>query len=190
MVTSNDAAFAARVRSICDQGRREGGGWFHHYTLGTNFRMTAWQAAVLLAQLERLPEQIERRTRNVAALKQALGDMPGLRWQEVPAAANANSWYLLLGRIDAAVRRDRDEFHKAMLAAGVPCTPFYPHPLYGNPLYQAGGCRVTPCPVAEACIKDAFWFPHRVLMGEEEDMRELAAIVRGKAVAASQPGTT
>jgi hypothetical protein len=40
-----------------------------------------------------------------------------------------------------------------------------------------------PCPVAEACIKDAFWFPHRVLMGEEEDMRELAELVRGKRAA-------
>ena len=184
MLTSNDTAFAARFRSVCDQGRREGGGWFHHYTLGTNSRMTAFQAAVLLAQLERLPAQIERRTRNVAALKQALGDVPGLRWQEVPAAANANSWYLLLGRIDAArFGATRDEFHQAMLAADVPCTPFYPHALYGNPLYQAGGCRVEPCPMAEAYVKDAFWFPHRVLMGEEEDMRELAAIVRGKLAA-------
>ncbi len=184
LLTTNDAAFAARVRSVCDQGRREGGGWFHHYTLGTNSRITAFQAAVLLAQLERLPAQIERRARNVAALKQALGSLPGLRWQEVPAGANASSWYLLLGRIDAArFGATRDEFHKAMLAAGVPCTPFYPHTLYGNPLYQAGGCRVTPCPVAETCIRDAFWFPHRVLMGEQEDMRELASIVRGKRAA-------
>ena len=49
---------------------------------------------------------------------------------------------------------------------GVPCTPFYPHPLYGNPLYSEGGCRVETCPVAEACIGDAFWLPHRALLGD------------------------
>ncbi|HVP43890.1 MAG TPA: DegT/DnrJ/EryC1/StrS family aminotransferase, partial [Terriglobales bacterium] len=72
----------------------------------------------------------------------------------------------------------RDEFHKALTAQGIPCTPFYPHTLYGNPLYQQGGCRVEPCPVAEACIRDAFWLPHRVLMSDEQTIREIAAAIR------------
>jgi hypothetical protein len=62
--------------------------------------------------------------------------------------------------------------------AGIPCTPFYPHPLYENPLYQAGDCRVLPCPVAEECIEDAFWFPHRLLLSDEETLREAAECVR------------
>jgi dTDP-4-amino-4,6-dideoxygalactose transaminase len=60
--------------------------------------------------------------------------------------------------------RTRDEFHRALTAQGVPCTPFYPHPLYGNPLYRDGrlprgampgrrrlplatrsGCRIARC---------------------------------------------
>ena len=57
MLTTNEDGFAERVRSILDQGRQRDGGWFFHYELGTNYRMTAWQAAVLIAQLERLPEQ-------------------------------------------------------------------------------------------------------------------------------------
>ena len=36
-----------------------------------------WQAAVLLAQLERLPEQIALRTRNAALLKSELAGLPG-----------------------------------------------------------------------------------------------------------------
>jgi dTDP-4-amino-4,6-dideoxygalactose transaminase len=72
----------------------------------------------------------------------------------------------------------RDDFHAALAAAGIPSTPFYPHPLYGNPMYQGGGCRVEPCPVSEACIRDAFWFPHRVLLADEETIREIAAVIR------------
>jgi dTDP-4-amino-4,6-dideoxygalactose transaminase len=173
MLTTNDAEFAARAWSIMDQGRRPGGGWFHHYSLGSNYRISGWQAAVLLAQLERLPEQICRRARNAALLRSELADIPGLALQSVPRRQNANSWYLFLGRVHA-----RDEFHRALTALGVPCTPFYPHPLYGNPVYQRGGCRVEPCPVAEACIADAFWLPHRVLMGDEETTREVARAVR------------
>ena len=179
ILISNDADFLARARSIGDQGRRAGGGWFHHYSLGTNYRMTAWQAAVLIAGLERLPEQVCLRTRNAALLLAALADVPGISWQTWPAAANVNSWYLMLGRIDAArLGMTRDEFHQSVTAEGVPCTPFYPHPLYGNPLYQAGGCRVEPCPVSEECIGDAFWLPHRVLMGTEDQTREIASAVR------------
>ena len=77
----------------------------------------------------------------------------GLRFRPCPSRRMRTPWYLLLGRIDAPrMGRTRDEFHRALTASGVPCTPFYPHPLYGNPLYREGGCRVEPCPVAEACI--------------------------------------
>jgi dTDP-4-amino-4,6-dideoxygalactose transaminase len=179
ILISNDGDFLARARAIGDQGRRVGGGWFHHYTLGTNYRITAWQAAVLLAGLERLPEQICRRTRNAKLLLAELADIGAIRWQEVPAAANVNSWYLMLGRVNAKdLGMTRDQFHKRVTGEGIPCTPFYPHPLYGNPLYRAGGCRVEPCPVAEACINDAFWLPHRVLMGSEEQTHAIAQGLR------------
>ena len=178
LITTNDAAFAGRTWSLMDQGRKPGGGWFHHYVLGSNYRITGLQAAVLLAQFERLPEQNELRTRNAALLRAELAGVPGLAFQAIPAQQNASSWYLLLGRIDAQrAGRTRDEFHRALTAQGVPCTPFYPHPLYGNPLYREGGCRVEPCPVAEAMIQDAFWLPHRALLGDEGTTREIAAAI-------------
>jgi dTDP-4-amino-4,6-dideoxygalactose transaminase len=124
--------------------------------------------------LERLPAQIALRTRNAGILKAALADVPGLRFQQAPPQVNAHSHYLLLGR----VARGRDQFHQALLAQGVPCTPFYPHPLYGNPMYAAGGCRVEPCPVAEECVRDAFWLPCRALMGDEETTLGIAGAIR------------
>ena len=179
ILTTNDADFADRARAFSNQGRRKGEGFFYHYTLATNCRLTALQAAVLTAQLERLPGQIHLRESRERLLRVELADVPGLRFQETPEQVNVHSHYLLLGRIDARkFGPTRDDFHRAVTAAGVPCTPFYPHPLYGNPLYQAGGCRVEPCPVAEETIRDAFWFPHRVLMADEETIREIAAVIR------------
>jgi dTDP-4-amino-4,6-dideoxygalactose transaminase len=180
ILLSNDAGFAERARSFANQGRESGQGWFHHYTLGSNYRLSAFQAAVLLAQLESLPEQIQLRRRNAELLKKKLAGVEGLVFQQVAPQVNVHSHYLLLGRIDAdRFGMSRDEFHQALTGQRIPCTPFYPHPLYGNPLYQKGGCRVEPCPVAEACIHDAFWLPHRVLMAEEETILEIAALIRG-----------
>ena len=177
ILTSNDKTLIDRVRSIADQGRKPDGGWFSHYGLGTNYRITALQAAVLLAQLERLPEQNCRRERNAAALRREVAEIPGLTLQKIAPEASVHTNYLLLGSIDAAkFGRTRDQLQQAMIAAGIPFTPFYPHTLYRNPVYRKETCRVEPCPVAEACIGDAFWLPHRTLLGTEQDTREIAAI--------------
>src|SRR5580698_8336050 len=93
ILLSNDEALIDRAREILDQGRRKGEGWFHHYTLGTNYRITAWQCAVLIAQLERLPEQNCRRMNNVTAIREVLDDVPGLHFQRVPPAASVHTNY-------------------------------------------------------------------------------------------------
>jgi len=169
-ITTNDHGLAQRVRAIGNQGRREDRGWFEHYTLGSNYRMTAFQAAVLLPQLQRLPEQNRTRARNAAAIRAAC---PSIKWQRVPDEAEVQTNYLLLGHIE-----NRGRFHAAVTAAGVPCTPFYPHTLYNNPLYRDGGCSVMPCPVSEQSIEDAFWFPHRVLLGDEETTQQIASAIQ------------
>src|SRR5208337_5689187 len=95
--------------------------------------------------------------------------------QRVPAAAAVHTNYLLLGWVDG----DRGAFHRGVVAAGFPCTPFYPHTLYQNPLYRdRTNCRVMPCPNSEARIRDAFWIPHRALLGSEADAEALARAIR------------
>jgi dTDP-4-amino-4,6-dideoxygalactose transaminase len=173
-LTTNDPKLAAEFRSLANQGRRtasEGGaGHFHHYRLASNYRITALQVAVLMAQFERLPEQIALRRSREALLR---ASAPAVRWQAIPEAVNVHCNYLLLGRTP-----DRDALCARLTQAGVPNTPFYPHPLYANPLYQSGqaACRVTPCPVTEDCLRDAFWLPHRVLHADEESIRAIARL--------------
>jgi dTDP-4-amino-4,6-dideoxygalactose transaminase len=175
MLVSSDDEFAAATRSVANCGRMPGRSFYEHVRLGTNFRLTAFQAAVLLAQFERLPGQIERRTANVKRLKALLSDVEEIIWQEQPASVTANSWYLLVGRLTGL---NRDQFTAALLSAGVPCTPFYPHTLYRNPLYLGGNCRVMDCPIAETCVRDSFWLPHRALLADEETMESIAEAIR------------
>ena len=55
--------------------------------------------------------------------------------------------------------------------------PFYPHPLYGNPLYRRQAHRARPCPVAERSSKDAFWLPMPLFMGNEDDAADAARAI-------------
>jgi dTDP-4-amino-4,6-dideoxygalactose transaminase len=140
--------------------------------------LTGLQAAVLIAQFESLPEQIAIRERNAALLKDLLADTDRIVWQERPAEVTQTSNYLLPGRLlPGSV--NRDEFCRRLSEAGIPCTPFYPFPLYRNPLYeQPGSCRVLPSPMAEAYVNDAFWLPHRLLLSDTDTIQEAAAVIR------------
>ena len=186
MLTGNDADFAARARSIADQGRRPGGGWFHHYTLGTNYRITAWQAAVLLAQLERLPEQICLRARHAGCCN-----------------AKPQGWRGYAGRSFPLVRPPIPGTScwaaSTPPASAVPATsssaPWWRLECHAHPSTRtrstatrstaAGAAGWSPCPVAEETIGDAFWFPHRVLMASDGDIGEIAALILR--TAASRP---
>jgi dTDP-4-amino-4,6-dideoxygalactose transaminase len=180
ILLSREEALIDRAREILDIGRRKGQGWFFHYTPGSNYRITAFQCAVLIAQLERLPEQNRLRARNVASIRNELADLSVIHFQRVPEAARVHSNYLLLGWVDG----DRAAFHRHLTAAGFPCTPFYPHTLYDNPLYkERHNCHVMACPNAEERITDAFWIPHRALLGDERETRALASAIRSAVLA-------
>ncbi|HLH02206.1 MAG TPA: DegT/DnrJ/EryC1/StrS family aminotransferase [Bryobacteraceae bacterium] len=174
ILTASDPDLAARLRSFVNCGRVPGRSFYDHVNLGSNLRMTAFQAAVLLAQLEQLPQQIAQRTTNAHALRIATADL--IQWQREPEGTTQNSFYLLTGRLPD--RAQREALCQALAAAGVPVTPFYPHTLYQNELYRNAPCRVTPCPVAEQCVEDSFWLPHRVLLSERRVIDEIANVMR------------
>lgn len=179
IVLTDDAALAERMRSYMNQGRRGGFTYFHHFEPGNNYRLSALHAAVLMAQLERLDEQIENRMRNWPIFASECAGLPGITWQHVPEAVTRNPWYLLLGRVDEALRMTRDAFCERLQAAGIPATPFYPHTLQQNPMYVEGlPHRALPCPNADGCIGDAFWLPFRLLMGDAAKTREIAGTLK------------
>lgn len=173
LVLSNDEAFADRARSLANHGRRPGHGWFDHFDAASNFRLSGIQAAVLLAQLERLPEQIAQRQRAAQFLRQQTAGVEGLRWQQVPTEATAHNYYLLLGR-----HPRRDQLRAWLEAHGVPSTPFYPRPLYANPAFETAAHRITACPNAEQLVNDAFWLPLRLLMAGRDTLAEVAGVFR------------
>ncbi|CAN5340397.1 hypothetical protein BH20ACT22_BH20ACT22_23390 [soil metagenome] len=80
-VTTNDESLFERLYSLRNCGRRrKGGGTSTTPAVQSgNYRMTEWQSAILLAQLERFEEQMETKQRNAAILDSALGRIPGIK---------------------------------------------------------------------------------------------------------------
>jgi dTDP-4-amino-4,6-dideoxygalactose transaminase len=177
LLTSDDK-LAERARSVANCGRIIGRSFYEHTHLGTNFRLTAFQAAVLLAQFERLPAQNEQRAANASFLLHSLAGRKEIVWQSQPTGQTHHPYYLLIGRLNDG-NISRDEFCRLLASNGVPCTPFYPHTLYQNPLYESGRseCRVMPCPRAEARVLDGFWLPHRLLLAGQETIVKVAEVV-------------
>lgn len=197
IILTDDPELADTIRSLSNVGRGKDKPWYEHYLTGGNYRMTEFQAAILLAQLSRLEEQTERRARNAAILNEGLADIEGLWPLREDPRATRRSYHLYGMRVLAEeFGASRDRFVEAIRAEGIPAGPGYPHPLYRNPLFQRKGDGPTYCPVscpyygremdytkvlcpnAERACQEVVWLPQWALLGTEDDMRQTVAAAR------------
>jgi dTDP-4-amino-4,6-dideoxygalactose transaminase len=174
---TNDSTLAERARSICNQGRRTGGEWYEHVRLGTNYRLTGWQAAVLMAQIERLPEQIETRAANAKYLTDQLSQFDIVTTPYVDERVTCHSYYLYPLRLNRERFSDlsKERFVRALVAEGVPVAEGYPHPLYRNHVFESHGHRRGECPAAERMCEEVCWVSHEIMLARQEDLRDFVA---------------
>jgi dTDP-4-amino-4,6-dideoxygalactose transaminase len=172
---TDDAALAERLWSYVNQGRSSEGSWYEHPHLGSNLRLTGWQAVVLQVQLGRLDEQLERRMKSSRYLHEQLARFGGLRpltWDE---RADYHAHHLFVLRYDPAEcdGLSRADFRLELEARGIPSSAGYGMPLYRQESLTPPASRVTPCPAAEQACEEAIWLSHNLLLAEES---QLAAI--------------
>lgn len=150
--------------------------------LGWNYRMTEFQAAVLLAQLERLPEQVARRDRNVAHLERRIAEIEGVSTLRRDPRQETKSGYGVVLRYDEAAWRGvpRDAFAWALHKEGMRLYGAFYTPVYSAPLFAWRDAPIevdysnTHCPAAErAAAKEMIWLPHEVFLGDERDIDDL-----------------
>lgn len=179
ILISNDAERAEVARSFCNQGRSTGGAWYDHVRLGTNYRMTGWQAAILLAQLERLPQQLARRKANAAWLTEQLKQHELLLPPVIDERVTEHSYYLFMLRLNRErfPQLSREQVVKALQAEGMSCAPGYPYALYRHAMYQDTAHRLTPCPVSELACEEAFWLSSPMMLAEPSDLPDFLAAI-------------
>jgi perosamine synthetase len=155
MVTTNNDHFAGKIRLIKNQGMTQERRYWHT-VLGYNYRLTNIQAAIGLAQVERLETQLQQH-RDVAAWYQhELADVPGLRWQgERPWARHA--WWQFVVIVDESFAPDRDAVLASLQEAGIDARRIY-YPMHQQPIYEEFS-RGQEFPVADRIAARAVCLP-------------------------------
>jgi len=175
MVVTDDDGLAATCRSLrnlCfEPGRR-----FVHERLGWNFRMSNLQAAVGLAQLERLDDFVARKRAMGRCYNELLAGLEGVELP--PAAADyAESIYWVYGIVlDDSVACDAAEMMHALAALGVGCRPFF-CPMHLQPALRRRELFAGECyPVAERLYRRGFYLPSGLALTQGQMVRVAEAL--------------
>lgn len=143
---------------LMEEDVHEGPWYYEQISLGYNYRMTDFQAALLLSQLKQLEFFKERRKEIVKQYDEALKNIPGIILQkEIPESDTCRHLYII--RLDSdRLACTRRQFFDAMSSENVQCQVHY-IPVYWFPYYQKLGYQNGICPAAEKIYKGIMSIP-------------------------------
>jgi perosamine synthetase len=161
--------------SLRNQGRSYDGdgGWFHHVRLGLNYRWTDVQAAIGLAQLEKLDRILELRADAARRYAELLEDVDVVEPPAPDTDELRRSWFVYVVKLDPAV--DRDSVMAALRREGigtaeyVPCIHLQPY------MRESFGFAEGLCPVAEETAARTMALPFftQIEPGDQERVVEV-----------------
>lgn len=159
----------------------EGHWYYEQIALGYNYRMTDFQAALLMSQLDKLPMFTERRKEIVDFYNEQLADVEELILQkEIPESDTTRHLYIIQLKLDK-LTCTRREFFDAMSAENVCCQVHY-IPVYYFPYYRNLGYEKGLCPNAEKMYEGIMSIPLYPAMNAQ-DMQDVVRAVK-KVIAA------
>jgi UDP-2-acetamido-2-deoxy-ribo-hexuluronate aminotransferase len=170
---TDDDALASRLRALRSHGASER---HHHVLAGTNARFDTLQAAVLLAKLPHLAEELGARARIAARYSERLRHIC-----QVPEILSGNTHVYAQYTVRVPAR---DAVRQALTEAGIPTAVYYPRCLHQQPVFA--GC---PCPgelgESERASREALSLPMHPYLSEADQDRVIEALERALAERAS-----
>jgi perosamine synthetase len=177
MVVTDDAELAEACRSLRNLShspRRR----FLHEELGFNYRLTNLQAAVGLAQLERLDESVAKKRRIGALYNSRFASLPEL---ELPPAktAYAENIYWVYGMVlSDHLDLDAEAMMTRLHNMGVGTRPFF-WGMHEQPVFQKMGLFAGEhYPVTERIARRGFYVPSGLGVTEEQQLRVVESVER------------
>jgi dTDP-4-amino-4,6-dideoxygalactose transaminase len=155
MVVAAREEVAARARSLADLGRERGGdaAVLPHARAGWNYHLTEVQAAVGLAELERLESwNLERRQGFAKAYDHAFSQLPGVKAVPLNTEARRNAYWLYPLQLDLAhLTCGIERVREALAAEGIPLPPATGRDCRDEPVFAGSADPAAGrCPNAEA----------------------------------------
>jgi dTDP-4-amino-4,6-dideoxygalactose transaminase len=173
MVVTSDPAMADRVRRLRTHGGMK---TYYHDEVGTNSRLDALQAAVLLAKLPFLEGWSAARRAHAARYGAALAGLAEVR---TPTTDPANE-HIFHQYVIGAERRDALQTH--LKAAGIGTAVYYPLPLHRQRCFAHLGYREGAFPAAEEAARRVLalpLYPELTEAQREHVVKSIRAFYRG-----------
>lgn len=144
--------------SLMEEAHHEGPWYYEEISLGYNYRITDFQAALISSQMNKLDMFVERRKEIVKKYNEAFSKLPEIIIQkEIPESDTCHHLYIIRLDLDK-LTCTRREFFDAMSAENVQCQIHYV-PVYWFPYYQRLGYEKGLCPNAEEVYKGIMSIP-------------------------------
>jgi dTDP-4-amino-4,6-dideoxygalactose transaminase len=191
-VITNNLEYMELVQSYINAGRASVTDKFKKRIIGFNYRLGEFQAAVLGAQLKRLPKEGAVRQKNMKHFEKRLQKTPGIGLLKPDPRITRPAPYGYVMKYFAAQLGDipRAAFVAAMQLEGVHCDGLFYEPVYKSSLFPVDPTdfpalswnRERPldlrtayaCPESEkAAYHEAVWFPHQHFLGPEKDVDDI-----------------
>jgi perosamine synthetase len=169
---------------------------FSYDGTGANFRLTEFQAAILMAQMTRIEEQAKTRTANALYLTSQLKEIPGIAPARMYEGCTRNAYHLYMFRYEQEefAGLPKNSFLRALRAEGIPASPGY-SPLNEEPFlkttlrsrsYKLLYPKLvldeweerTRCPNNDRLCREAVWLTQTMLLGSRSDMDSIANAIR------------
>lgn len=189
IIITNNEELANKCWSYMNVGRIKGGEWYEHHVLGWNYRMTEFQASLLIAQFSRIEKLIKKRETNAKYLAKRLREIDGIEHIGAYPEVTRHAYHLFLMRYNKSYFNylPREKFIKAINAEGNPISPGYATgPLYRLKAmieYKLPWLNIDYSklflPISEkACREGGMWLPQNVLLGKKEDMDDIIEAIQ------------
>ena len=184
-ITTNDEALYKKLRLLRTHGitRNEdemvhptGEIWYQEQVdLGYNYRMTDFQAALLISQLKKLPAFSMRRKEIVEKYDDAFVMMPQIRIQREILESDTTRHLYVIRIVPEQLNCTRKEFFDALYKENV-CPQVHYLPVYWHSYYESLGYKKGLCPNAESFYEEAMSIPLYFSMTDQDVADVITAV--------------
>ena len=188
LVTNNKEIYE-KAFLIHGVGRPKNDLVYEHSLLGSNYRMNEFQAAILLAQLERLDNMNKIRNENAAYLDQLLQEVKGITPQSNRKYATLVTYYMYMFYYDENEFNglSRHEFVECLKSEGIPAfisfpviseTTFFKNNDFAHRIELYDRNSEEKLKNAKKISEQVVWLPHYTLLGDKQDIEEIVLAIK------------
>ncbi len=174
VVTDDDeiAEHCRRLRNLCFQPKQR----FIHDELGWNYRMTNMQAALGLAQLERLEPHVQRKREIGRLYHNLLSEAPGITLPQASSRYAENIYWVFGLVLDETVTLSAKELAARLGEAQIGTRPFF-WPMHEQPIFKSMKLfDGEHYPVAERLARRGLYVPSGLGL-KDDDVRQVCRVL-------------